>query len=1545
MEEALLHELSAERKARQAAEKLAADRERELKQLHVAATPPARPSLEREKLPLYLQAPALTTDADEKIVLLNAALHTLLKLPQPAEFYTGIALQEFERTTLLRPQQGLPELARFTITYNGEAQQKRLVLERERVPLAEGGEAYGAMWLYRDVTLKHLKQRELEMQSELQEEYPNPILRLSFSGELLFVNVAGTELLNSLTEHRLAGFRRLLLLHIRKLGMDTTSKPGSFESHIARRYYATLITPRPDKGYFNIYMSDITTRKNAEQALQESQNLARTITHTIPNMVYIYDLEDGMHVFANEQVRHVLGYTLEEVAALGDNVLASLVVPQDLEKVYAHVCSIMLASDGDIVELEYRARCKNGDTKIMHCRESVFKRRDNGQVKQVIGCAEDVTRVRQQSMALRQQKEFYEAILNHIPSDVAVFNKQLQYLYLNPAAVGDAALRQWLIGKTDEEYRLHKGYPEERMQARRKGLAQVQQKKLLVEYEEQLQDKNGHTTSSHLRRLNPVFDETGELQYIIGHGLNITELKRAQAVISASEAKNRAILAAIPDLIFIVNDQGVVVDMNDVDQKHLNVPKGEVIGGNIRRLLPEQLTQEMMALLQKVLRTGHHEKKDYELSLAEGTRYYESRIVKYSEREVLAIIRDTTEERHATLEVKAKNEFIQLVLDASPSLIYVKDGEGNFILVNDEFAALFGLTVEEVEGRKAADFYPNQKEARFYLDTDQQVIREHREIKLQERFTGSNGDVIWFSTTKKPLVTADGQVHVLGISTNMTEQRLANKRLQHSEELHRLLSENSRDLISLHNPDGSYIYASKAVEEMLGYAQIELLLLEAFKVIHPEDRDMVREQGFQEALRQKVSVTRQYRLIHKNGTTFWVETNLKPILDAAGNVTKIQSATRDITSRKKAEQALQNSEKKYRELINYSQAFICTHDLDGNILAVNPYLQNMLGYTADEMIGKSLSAFFPVNHQPLMESYLRQFDANKVVDGVLTILNKEKEERNLFYQNYKVEEPDTAPYIIGIAQDITDRLRTEQHLKSAKEAAEESARVKENFMANMSHEIRTPMNGILGMAGLLHKTGLDDAQQNYLNIIQQSADNLLVVINDILDIAKIESGKMELEEIPFDLAEAVKGAFQTFIYKAEEREIAYVLHPLQLPGTMLLGDPYRLHQVLLNLLNNAIKFTEDGAVTLSCQVLQETEEDLTVELAVTDTGIGIPESKLHMIFDGFTQAYSSTTRKYGGTGLGLSICKTLVEMQQGKIVVESEEGKGSSFKVQITYPKTQEQVLLQKEENIDYNSLSHITLLLAEDNEVNIFLAQSIIEGWGAKVDVARNGREAVDMADLRLYDVILMDIQMPDLSGIDATQLIRQHTDKAKASVPIIALTANALKGDAEKYISAGMNDYISKPFEEEKLFLKIASVLPQPIVERIDAADSPSAAPQAPDEPLYDLAVLLKLSRGNEAFIQRAQQLFIETVPVTATDMQQKLVAVDWPGVSAAAHKLKSTIDTMRIESLKDAVRRIESNAKQQTDLLTVDQDVSQVKEVLERVVSQMKVNLETV
>lgn len=469
---------------------------------------------------------------------------------------------------------------------------------------------------------------------------------------------------------------------------------------------------------------------------------------------------------------------------------------------------------------------------------------------------------------------------------------------------------------------------------------------------------------------------------------------------------------------------------------------------------------------------------------------------------------------------------------------------------------------------------------------------------------------------------------------------------------------------------------------------------------------------------------------------------------------------------------------------------------------------------------KYRNGFFEIFITPILNT------SHEVIGGILTIhditevkhmleklrtQNQQLSSTNKLLQN-EIIERQAAEKKLKQAHDYLEKRVNERtaELSKAKLDAENASKEKDKFLANMSHEIRTPMNAIIGMAQLLNDTPLTDEQKKYVNSINSASDALLSLINDILDFSKIEAGMIDFEQKPFSIYTSIQEVLDITSFKCETTpvELEKYIDP-QVPER-LSGDKYRLNQILLNLLSNAVKFTPEGKIELKVTLREIFEQKIILEFSIKDTGIGIPSEKLKTIFDGFTQASSDTTRKYGGTGLGLTIVKSLVELQQGKLSVKSKEGSGSEFIFTLPFAKPVKQTEGQEYHNQNVaKDLHHLNILVVEDNELNQFLIQSLLLKCNASVKVASDGVEAITMLKERNFDIILMDIQMPNMDGYEATKQIRSTFNNKKQHTPIIAMTAHALVGEKEKCQSAGMNDYITKPIRINDLLNCIQKVI----------------------------------------------------------------------------------------------------------------------------------------
>ena len=507
----------------------------------------------------------------------------------------------------------------------------------------------------------------------------------------------------------------------------------------------------------------------------------------------------------------------------------------------------------------------------------------------------------------------------------------------------------------------------------------------------------------------------------------------------------------------------------------------------------------------------------------------------------------------------------------------------------------------------------------------------------------------------------------------------------------------------------------------------------------------------------------------------------------------------DAAEKVKALLNLQKSESKLRHLFEAVTDGIVISK-DGLIIDVNPAFLTLFGYEREEIIGKSIGLIVPAENRSSILQDVEQGVTKKLEllcekkDGTAILV--EGTGRTLIINDEKIR--------MTSMRDITARKTYELALKNSESRALAATKAKSEFLANISHELRTPLNGIMGMAGLLEDTTLNSEQKTYVDIVKSSADNLLSLVNDILDFSKIEAQKLTFEKIPFEVKSALNDIVQLLGPSASKKGIMILSNVDDRVPASIIGDPTRIRQVLLNLVNNAVKFTFTGSVKINILQRKHDQNMSHLRFEIIDTGIGIPPKAIEEMFRPFSQVDASTTRKFGGTGLGLSICKQLVEMMGGKIGVESAEGKGSTFWFEISFEVASVKSQQANETKMDHEQARY-RILIAEDNAVNGMIARVMLEKHGHSITLVGNGKEALDALEMAPYDLVLMDCQMPEMDGYEATHRIRNAFDREWNGIPIIAMTANAMAGDREKCLAAGMNSYISKPMKREDLIKEI--------------------------------------------------------------------------------------------------------------------------------------------
>ncbi|MBL0246791.1 MAG: PAS domain S-box protein [Sphingobacteriales bacterium] len=743
--------------------------------------------------------------------------------------------------------------------------------------------------------------------------------------------------------------------------------------------------------------------------------------------------------------------------------------------------------------------------------------------------------------------------------------------------------------------------------------------------------------------------------------------------------------------------------------------------------------------------------------------------------------------------------------------------------------------------------------------------------------------------------------------------------------------------------DNKIVLFNKAMCNLFGYTEAELIDSYIESLFHAKSFHEAMQQ-----LGQKNTEAFECSCVRKNGKVFPALVHGKFVLHK-GVEAKVL-VFKDLTRSKEVEQELNQSEQLYQKLFEESRDAIYISGVDGELLQVNDATIQLFGYAPDEIPNlKAWDLYASVEDRlgfmRAMEVFgsVSNYEVKLIKrDGtIMDCLLSSSTRRNANQEVIGYQ---------GIIRDITERNRNRELVK-AKEVAEQSASLKARFLANMSHEIRTPMNAVVGMTNLLLTTEIDPEQEKYVKGIQAASEHLLVLINDILDFSKIEAGKLQLDMVDFNLQELLENVLETFKFKAKEKNLTLKLVMMEdthaLPP-ILVGDPTRITQIVINLVSNAIKFTNEGSIEVKVGLFAEDIKNATLSITVSDTGIGIPEEKLEHIFHSFEQVSQNTTRLFGGTGLGLAITKKLVQIHGGSISVRSEIGKGSSFvcsiKVGKGHGRTKSSAFIRPDKGLA--QLDNIRILLVEDNELNQVVAVETIKKWGKdiQINVANHGREAIDILSKDPdYDLVLMDVQMPEMNGYDATRHIRKVLKLTQ--LPILAMTAYATTGEAEKTIMSGMNDYISKPFDPVKLHRKISKLAlqnGQPNEQTQASNDIEPETPTSAPDHITNFSFLNEATSNDNSLKIKMLEIMLRETPDEIALMEQYCNDQNWERLGKIAHKFKSTITYLGLNNIKEVCKTIQFNAEHKTDLQLLPAMVEQVKNIAQLACNEIKAEL---
>jgi PAS domain S-box-containing protein len=883
--------------------------------------------------------------------------------------------------------------------------------------------------------------------------------------------------------------------------------------------------------------------------------------------------------------------------------------------------------------------------------------------------------------------------------------------------------------------------------------------------------------------------------------------------------------------------------------------------------------------------------------------------------------------------IKKSEAQYKATLNMASEVIYRSNEQGFFTYVNPASEKITGFSSAELLTKKFTDLiredFKRVTLAKYVRQVKQNIESTYHEFP----FITKEGDEKWLGQSVQ-LIKHDQGYEFVVLAIDITKQKQnefalieTNKRLK----LFQTLIDNTTDAIQVAKEDGQLVYLNIEASKRLGISMDKMtnFFIPDFDLAYPDLKSWYRH-----LIKLKTkgpSIIEGTNVNQITGVKFPVEETVGFFeINENGYVI---SNSRDITRRKLIEESLRKQREKYQSIIANMNLGLLEVDKDDKIQFVNPCFELMSGYKMDELIGHSASSLFmDDDNRALVSNKYKEREIGHSDMYEMPIRTKAGYKRWWMISgapNYN----DHGELIgsIGIHLDVTESKELELNLEIAREKAEESSKAKESFLANMSHEIRTPLNAIIGMIRELGKERLSEKQSYFVGNVSIASQHLLSVLNNVLDISKIEAGELQLDAHDFDLKSILNEVRSIMITRCLEKNLYFKINQDAPSKTIFIGDASRLRQVLINLVGNAVKFTESGGVTIDYEVSDLDDHKKSLKIIVKDTGIGMDKSYLSRLYDKFSQEDVSVSRNYGGSGLGMAITKELIQLMKGQITVSSEKNVGTS--IILEFELAEGNIENTNVNDITFNLKGNVKILLVEDNEFNRVVALATLKNFNCEVTEAFNGLEAINILKSgEKFDVVLMDLQMPVMDGFESTYIIR---NELKIMTPIIALTANAFKSELERCRQIGMNDSVTKPFEETKLMEAIYKAINR---NQSNIAREKKEKEQK-QESLFNLDNLEKLFRNDKQQIKLMIDIFINQIDSACPEINAAYLSGNLSLVYQLVHKIKPSIDSMGIASLKEVTRFIEKSAKENNNTALLEENIKVLTNTLNTVLLQLK------